>query len=62
MRVERTLGRTRDGGSCAECDDGYCGAPYANRGYRVLASSEPGVVEPFNLCPECYESHMESRL
>ena len=61
MMVERTLGRTRDGGSCAECNDDYCGAPYPNRGYRVLASSERGVIEPFNVCKSCYESLTEER-
>lgn len=52
--VERDLGPTRDGGSCAECDQGYRGAPYTKRrGRRVMAEIEPGVVEPMNLCPDC---------
>ena len=56
ISIERDLGRTRDGGSCAECDSGYTGAPYQDRrGRRVLAEISPGVVEPVHLCPDCYE-------
>ena len=48
------LGPTRDGGSCAECDQFYRGAPYQDRrGRRILAEIEPGLVEPVNLCPDC---------
>jgi hypothetical protein len=56
MRIERVFGGTRDGGSCASCDSDYRGAPYTeDRGVRVLAEVEPGVVEPVNLCRSCFE-------
>lgn len=56
MRVEKVLGPTRDGGSCANCRAGYTGAPYQERrGRRVLGEVEPGVVEPVNLCSGCFE-------
>lgn len=52
--IDRVLGRTREGGSCARCDRDYTGAPYvADRGVRVLAEIEPGLVEPVNLCKSC---------
>ena len=54
LQVEEVLGRTRDGGSCSLCGSDYRGAPYFDgRGVRVLASAEPGVVEPMHLCQEC---------
>lgn len=60
MRIVEDLGRTRDGGSCALCSRDYQGAPFAGgRGRRVLAESEPGVVEPFNLCAGCFEAETE---
>lgn len=56
VRIERTLRVTRDGGSCASCSSDYSGAPAKeNRGKRVLAEVEPGLVEPVNLCPDCWE-------
>lgn len=55
LDVVETIGKTRDGGSCAECDGDYRGAPYeGGRGRRVLAVIEPGVVEPVNVCVYCY--------
>lgn len=55
LEVVETLGRTRDGGSCSECGEGYRGAPYSEgRGRRVLAEVEPGLTEPVNLCRDCY--------
>jgi len=55
VRIEEVLGRTRDGGSCALCGSDYRGEPYSDgRGVRVLAA-EQGVVEPFNLCQECFD-------
>jgi len=56
MNVVETLGRTRDGGSCARCGGDYVGAPLSPRGYRVLATVEPGVDEPMNICPDCYDT------
>jgi hypothetical protein len=54
--IERDLGRTRDGGSCSRCDSDYTGSPYSrDRGRRVIAEIEPGVVEPVNVCSECFE-------
>jgi len=59
MKVEKVLGRTRDGGSCANCGGDYVGRPLSPRGYRVLAhvapQTDPGVVEPMNLCPDCFD-------
>lgn len=56
LQVEEVLGRTGDGGSCSLCGSDYRGAPYSDgRGVRVLAAVEPGVVEPVNLCPECFD-------
>jgi len=55
MIIEKVIRRTRDGGSCAECNGDYVGWPLSPRGYRVLARIEPGLVEPVNLCPSCYE-------
>jgi len=56
IRIERVLGQVENGGSCALCGGDYRGRPYReNRGVRVLAEAEPGVVEPFNLCPSCRE-------
>lgn len=56
IRIEDDLGRTRDGGSCCVCGGDYQGAPYAeNRGRRVLKETEPGVIEPANLCRSCFE-------
>lgn len=56
IRIERDLGRTRDGGSCSQCGGDYTGSPYSrDRGRRVLAEIEPGVVEPVNVCPDCFE-------
>lgn len=56
IEIERELGLTRDGGSCSKCDSDYTGAPYrSERGRRVLAEIEEGLVEPVNLCPECFE-------
>ena len=60
MRIERTLGRTRDGGSCSNCSGDYTGAPYSwKRGRRVLAEIGPGLVEPVNLCEDCYDELTE---
>lgn len=60
ISIERTLGRTEDGGSCAECGGGYRGAPYVEgRGRRVLATVEPGLIEPVHLCPDCYDDAVE---
>ena len=55
--IREVLGRTRDGGSCASCDADYRGLPYVDegRGYRVVAEIEPGLEEPINLCPDCFE-------
>lgn len=60
LSIERTVGETRDGGSCAECGGEYRGAPYdESRGVRVLAEVEPGLTEPVNLCSECYRDAQE---
>lgn len=57
MRIEDTVGATRDGGSCANCGRDYQGAPYSERrGRRVLAEIEPGVVEPVNICQGCHDA------
>jgi hypothetical protein len=63
VHIIETLGRTRDGGSCAECDRGYLG-DYGDRkrGYRVIAVHNFGDKDLFHLCPDCYESNTESRL
>ena len=62
MRIERVLGVTRDGGSCSQCGGDYTGAPYqTDRGRRVLAEIEPGLVEPVNICSDCFEEEEESR-
>lgn len=61
MGVELTLRRTLDGGSCAECGDGYRGAPYdEGRGFRVMAEVEPGLVEPVNLCESCHREAVDA--
>ena len=57
LRIVETLGRTRDGGSCAECDADYVGfgtCGHTKRGYQVLAECNPGHVDLFNLCYGCY--------
>ena len=64
--ILETLGRTRDGGSCAECDGDYQGdfgtdVPNPDRGYRVIAVYNFGDKDLFHLCPDCYESHTETR-
>lgn len=47
---------TTFGGSCAQCNTDYRGQPYyGERGHRVLAEIEPGLVEPVNLCDGCFE-------
>jgi len=66
IHIVSTLSRTRDGGACAECGEDYQGdfgtdTPNPDRGYRVVAKHNFGDVDPFDLCPDCYESHMESR-
>jgi hypothetical protein len=57
VRIERVLGQVENGGSCARCGADYRGRPFTEqRGVRALAEAEPGVVEPFNLCPDCFEA------
>jgi len=61
LTIVDRLGLVRDGGSCSVCDGDYTGSPYSwERGVRVLASSEPGIVEPYNMCPSCYD-RLETR-
>jgi hypothetical protein len=55
--IKEFLRRTRDGGSCANCGGDYQGKPHSPRGARVLVETEPGVREPVNLCPDCYDEH-----
>jgi hypothetical protein len=57
VTIVEDLRPTRDGGSCSHCNRDYRGRPFDHdeRGRRVLAEIEPGVVEPVNLCPECWE-------
>lgn len=60
IHIRDELGKTRDGGSCAVCNADYQGRPFStNRGRRVLAESEPGVVEPYNICKSCFEEAYE---
>jgi hypothetical protein len=60
--IEESLGWTRDGGSCSRCGADYRGRPYdSGRGRRVLARTEPGVVEPINLCQSCAEEVHDDR-
>lgn len=60
LSIEQTVGRARDGGSCAECGGEYRGSPYdEGRGVRVLAEVEPGLTEPVNLCADCYRGAVD---
>lgn len=59
ISVQEVLGLTRNGGSCSECGDDYRGSPHTDRrGRRVLAEISPGVVEPVNLCKDCFHAEV----
>lgn len=65
LPVVRVVRSTHSGGSCARCDGDYSsgGAGDSPRGIRVLARIEPeehpDLVEPVNLCSNCFESETE---
>jgi hypothetical protein len=70
MRYIKTLNRIGEGGSCANCNDGYTGTGFKKngmrergmynkqkQGYRVLVEWLEGgsyIQEPVNLCKECH--------
>lgn len=58
--IERVISRTYNGGSCSQCEGEYYGYPYSDRqGYRVIREIEPGVKEPVNMCPDCFEEERQ---
>lgn len=60
IRYIKTLNRTKEGGSCSNCDKSY----NASDGKRVLAGYDENgseIVEPFNLCNECHDEIIRQR-
>ena len=60
IRYVKTLGRTKEGGSCSNCNDSY----NADNGKRVLGGYEENgceIVEPFNLCKDCHDEIQKQR-
>lgn len=58
MPIVEHKGRTYDGGSCSECGQDYEGVMAYRKpemkGFSILWEDKYGIVEPRNVCEECY--------